>query len=121
MTAIAREDEPTLRVTLRKPARAEHVDVVAPARVSHVAPLTASARLRRPRLDTLDDAIDRMSAPVERARVACESTRTAALCLGATARDAGKASRERSASGTRVKTIPGMPSVQDPPFGDHDE
>lgn len=119
MTAIAREDEPTLRVTLRKPARAEHIDVVVvPASrftVGH------ESHFRRPRLDTLDDAIEQMSAPVERARVACESTRTAALCLGATARDAGKASRARAASGTRVKTIPGMPSVQDPPFGDHDE
>jgi len=116
-----RDDEPTVRVrTVRKPAPAAHVDVIAPNRISHIARVRSSdppvlGELPCPSLCPIDEALERMSAPAMRARSACDSTRTAAICLGAAARDAGNASRKRAAStfesGTRVKTIPGMQAL----------
>lgn len=91
-TRVARGDEITEKVTYRAPASGVHDDYF-------------ESPVRR-RMAPVDAAIAQMSAPAARARSACESTRTAAICLGVTARDAAAASRRRAASGTEVCSVP---------------
>ncbi len=101
MARTARGDEVTERFpTYREPSAASHVDhFEAPA---------------RQRYAPVDAAIARMSAPAARARSSCESTRTAAICLGVVARDAAAESRKRLSSGLVPSVAPLKPAPLKP-------